>query len=70
MRAEYADNDAITDDMASQAYTEQFAFEVFDRADNAVRANRVTGYDIIDPTVNRIIITVGPDRSPTPFKPP
>ena len=49
MRAEYADNDAITDDMASQAYTEQFALEVFDRADNAVRANQVTGYGIICP---------------------
>lgn len=43
MKAENADNDAITDDVAGQAYVEQFALEVFERADAVVRADKVTG---------------------------
>ncbi|KAI9891020.1 MAG: hypothetical protein M1814_003371 [Vezdaea aestivalis] len=35
-------NDAIIDDMAGQAYVEQFALEVFQRADNAIQANVVS----------------------------
>ena len=30
------------DDMAGQAYVEQFGTEVFQRADNAMQANKVT----------------------------
>ncbi|RAO69182.1 uncharacterized protein BHQ10_005194 [Talaromyces amestolkiae] len=39
---ENPDNDAITDNVAGQAYVEQFGLEVFTRADNAVRANKAT----------------------------
>jgi len=35
-------NDTVHDDVAAQAYVEQFALETFQRADNAVRANKVT----------------------------
>ncbi|KAF2836224.1 DUF605-domain-containing protein [Patellaria atrata CBS 101060] len=37
-----ANNDAIIDDLAAQAYMEQFALETFQRADNAVRANKAS----------------------------
>ncbi|EED16884.1 conserved hypothetical protein [Talaromyces stipitatus ATCC 10500] len=39
---ENPDNDAITDNVAGQAYVEQFGLEVFNRADNAVRANKAS----------------------------
>ncbi len=32
------------DDIAGQAYIEQFGMETFQRADNAVRANRASRY--------------------------
>jgi len=44
MKAENADNDAMVDDVAGQAYIEQFGLETFQRADNAVRANRASRY--------------------------
>ncbi|KAI9777026.1 MAG: hypothetical protein M1816_004978 [Peltula sp. TS41687] len=42
IKAENLGNDALSDDMAAQAYVEVFASEVFQRADNAVRANMVS----------------------------
>jgi len=42
MKAQYASDDAIHDDVAGQAYVEQFALETFARADNAVRANKAS----------------------------
>lgn len=39
---ENAENDAIMDNVAGQAYVEQFGLEVFSRADNAVRANKAS----------------------------
>lgn len=41
-KADYADEDAIIDDAAGQAYIEQFAQETLDRAERVVRANKVT----------------------------
>ncbi|GAB1310651.1 Vacuolar protein sorting-associated protein VTA1 [Madurella fahalii] len=41
-KAEYANEDAIMDDTAGQAYVEQFAQETLDRAERVVKANRVT----------------------------
>ncbi|KAL2161738.1 hypothetical protein VTH06DRAFT_8300 [Thermothelomyces fergusii] len=41
-KAEYANEDAITDDAAGQAYVEQFAQETLDRAERVVKAGRVT----------------------------
>ncbi|KAI9835677.1 MAG: hypothetical protein M1819_001853 [Sarea resinae] len=41
-KAEYADNDTITDDVAGRAYIEQFGLQTFQRADNAVRANKAS----------------------------
>jgi len=41
-KSEYANEDAITDDTAGQAYIEQFAQETLDRAERVVRANKVT----------------------------
>lgn len=42
MKADNADNDAMVDDIAGQAYIEQFGLETFQRADNAVRANKAS----------------------------
>lgn len=44
MKADNADNDAMVDDIAGQAYIEQFGLETFQRADNAVRANKASRY--------------------------
>ncbi|PGH23229.1 hypothetical protein AJ80_02645 [Polytolypa hystricis UAMH7299] len=41
-KSENADNDAVTDDVAGQAYVEQFALETFQRADNAVLSNKAS----------------------------
>ncbi|KAL2007909.1 hypothetical protein VTN00DRAFT_7891 [Thermoascus crustaceus] len=41
-KSENSDNDAVTDNVAAQAYVEQFGLEVFNRADNAVRANKAS----------------------------
>ncbi|KAK3300637.1 Vta1 like-domain-containing protein [Chaetomium fimeti] len=41
-KSEHATEDAITDDLAGQAYVEQFAQETLDRAERVVNANRVT----------------------------
>ncbi|KAI2641008.1 Vta1 like-domain-containing protein [Xylaria nigripes] len=42
MKTNQADNDAILDDLAGQAYVEQFAQETFDRALRPLKANKVT----------------------------
>lgn len=44
-KSDFKDNDAIVDDVAGQAYMEQFALETFQRADNAMKANKATRYD-------------------------
>lgn len=41
-KTEHADNDAIVDNTAGQAYVEQFAQETFDRAERTLRADKVT----------------------------
>ncbi|KAI5306043.1 hypothetical protein KEM56_002439 [Ascosphaera pollenicola] len=41
-KAQNSSNDAVTDDVASQAYVEQFAFETFQRGENAMRADKAT----------------------------
>jgi hypothetical protein len=41
-KARYSTDDAIVDDTAGQAYVEQFGLETFERADRAVKANKVT----------------------------
>lgn len=43
-KADNAANDAIHDDMAAQAYVEQFALETFERAEKQVRANKATAW--------------------------
>lgn len=42
IKAENPTNDAIIDDVAGQAYVEQFGLETFQRADRAVQADKVT----------------------------
>ena len=42
---ERADDDAIVDNTAGQAYVEQFAQETFSRAERTMVANKVTRYD-------------------------
>lgn len=44
-KAQNPDDDAILDDVAAKVYVEQFALETFQRADNAVRANKASAYD-------------------------
>ncbi|KAI9806961.1 MAG: hypothetical protein M1833_002619 [Piccolia ochrophora] len=41
-KVENPDNDAITDNVAGQAYVEQFGLETFQRADKAIQANKVS----------------------------
>jgi len=41
-KSEHADEPAVTDDVAGKAYVEQFGLETFERADNAVRANKAS----------------------------
>ncbi|KAM5462831.1 hypothetical protein MauCBS54593_007812 [Microsporum audouinii] len=41
-KKEHSHDDTITDDTAGQAYVEQFALETFQRAENAVRANKAS----------------------------
>lgn len=41
-KTQYADEDAVTDDIVGQAYVEQFGAEVFQRAENAVHADQAT----------------------------
>ena len=41
-KSDFADNDAIMDDLAGQAYIEQFGQETFQRADNAMKANKAS----------------------------
>jgi vacuolar protein sorting-associated protein VTA1 len=43
-KAENEGNDAIHDDVAAQAYVEQFAMETFQRADSTLRGRRATAY--------------------------
>jgi vacuolar protein sorting-associated protein VTA1 len=35
-------NDTVHDDVAAQAYVEQFALDTFNRADTAIRTNKAT----------------------------
>ncbi len=44
MKVQYASDDAVMDDLAGQAYVEHFGMETFQRADNAVRANKASRY--------------------------
>ena len=41
-KRENPDNDTVTDAVAASAYVEQFALEVFGRAEATMRANKVT----------------------------
>jgi len=43
-RSDFTENDAIVDDMAGQAYIEQFGLETFQRANNAMKANKASRY--------------------------
>jgi hypothetical protein len=41
-KTENEGNDAVHDDVAAQAYVEQFAMETFQRADKVLRAKKAT----------------------------
>ncbi|RVX74703.1 hypothetical protein B0A52_01830 [Exophiala mesophila] len=41
-KSQHADEPEVTDDMVGKAYIEQFGLETFERADNAVKANKAT----------------------------
>ncbi|KIW20140.1 hypothetical protein PV08_00715 [Exophiala spinifera] len=41
-KSEHVEEAAVTDDVAGKAYVEQFGLETFDRADNAIRANKAS----------------------------
>lgn len=43
-KADHAGEAAVCDDLAGQAYIEQFGIETFERADRTVRADKVTRY--------------------------
>jgi vacuolar protein sorting-associated protein VTA1 len=47
VKKEEAANDAIHDEIAAQAYVEQFALEVYDRADSAVRNKKANKYVLL-----------------------
>ncbi|KAL8671664.1 MAG: hypothetical protein Q9168_003844 [Polycauliona sp. 1 TL-2023] len=42
IKTEHGNDDTIMDDVAAQVYVEQFALETFHRAENAMRANKVS----------------------------
>jgi len=42
IKADNPRDDAIMDDVAAKAYVEQFALDTFERAENAVRANKAS----------------------------
>lgn len=42
IKAENSNEDAILDDVAARAYCEQFALDIFQKADNAVRSNKAS----------------------------
>jgi len=42
LKTQYSSDDAITDDVAGQAFVEQFGLDLFNRADNVVRANKTS----------------------------
>jgi vacuolar protein sorting-associated protein VTA1 len=46
-KADFGDNDAIMDDMAGQAYVEQFGLKTFLRAENAMKANKASRYCLL-----------------------
>jgi vacuolar protein sorting-associated protein VTA1 len=41
VKADNSTNDAIQDDVAAQAYVEQFAMEILNKADTVMRDDRV-----------------------------
>ena len=47
IKAENSSEDAILDDIVAHAYCEQFALDIFQKADNAVRANKASAYDTL-----------------------
>lgn len=44
-KADHSDDEAIIDDVAGQAYIEQFGNETFERAERAVHANKASKYE-------------------------
>jgi vacuolar protein sorting-associated protein VTA1 len=70
-KTEYADNDAIVDDMAGKAYVENFAQNTLDRAERAVQANKVTRWaDHSFIPMNVLSDIWEPDKQPTPSMQP
>lgn len=53
MKTQNASEDAVNDDLAGQTYVERFGLETFQRADNAVRANRVSKW--VDRGLNVVV---------------
>ena len=45
IKTEHSTEDAILDDVAAHAYCENFALDIFQKADNAVRANKASAYE-------------------------
>jgi vacuolar protein sorting-associated protein VTA1 len=41
---EHVGNDTVHDDVAAQAFVEQFALDTFNRADTAIRTNKATAW--------------------------
>jgi vacuolar protein sorting-associated protein VTA1 len=62
-KVENPDNDAILDSMAANAYAEQFALEVFGRAEAAMRADKVTKYVRSSPTRAGLRLTMAQTNS-------
>ena len=70
MKADYAENDAITDDMAGHAYIEQFGLETFQRAENAMKANKASRcLSKLPDTKSILIMEIYTDRRQTPSRP-
>ncbi|KAL2104850.1 hypothetical protein VUR80DRAFT_9471 [Thermomyces stellatus] len=78
LKAEHAEDDAIADDTAGQAYVEQFAQQTFERGEKVLRANKVTRYASGAPPTHRSIpfcpstyaLTSRRPRPGAPAKPP
>lgn len=63
-KSTFPEEAAIHDDMAAKAYVEQFGLDTFQRADNAVRANKVSAFVNMRSCIATHVLTKLADKRP------
>ena len=66
-KTENEGNDAVHDDVAAQAYVEQFALETFQRADKVLRAKKATKFVASNPLLYCYLTNNMPELLLRPF---